>query len=65
MNKNEISLDRKTYLKKIKQKKYLVLLTQILILITFLLLWEVLANRNVIDSFITSKPSRIINTLLN
>ena len=65
MNKNEISLERKTYLKKIKQKKYLVLLTQILILITFLLLWEVLANRNVIVSFITSKPSRIINTFTN
>ena len=65
MNKKEISLERKTYLKKIKQKKYLVLLTQLLILALFLALWEFLANRDIIDSFITSQPSRIWKTLTN
>ena len=65
MNKKEFSLERKTYLKKIKQKKYLVLLTQLLILVLFLALWEFLANQEIIDSFITSQPSRIWKTLTN
>lgn len=65
MNKKEISLERKVYLRKIKQKKYLVLLVQLMILISFLGLWEFLANKNIIDSFITSQPSRILKTLTN
>lgn len=65
MNKLLISKERKNYLKKIKRKKYLVLLTQVLILIGFLALWELLANQDVIDSFITSQPSRIFETFMN
>lgn len=65
MNKNQISTERKQYLKKLKQRKYLILLTQITVLVGFLAIWEFLANRNIIDSFITSQPSRILNTFLN
>lgn len=65
MNKNEVSLERKIYLKRKKQKKYLILLTQIFILIGFLSLWEFAANHGFIDSFITSQPSRILKTLMN
>ena len=60
-----ISKERKEYLKNIKKEKYLVLLAQISILIGFLLLWEVLANKGIIDSFITSQPSRILKTFMN
>ena len=42
MNKIIISKDRKEYLKKIKKRKYLILLTQILILVSFLGIWEIL-----------------------
>lgn len=65
MNRNNLSLERRIYLKKKKQKKYLVLLTQLTILIGFLALWEFAANQGIIDSFITSQPSRIIKTLMN
>lgn len=65
MNKKESSLERKNYLKKKKQKKYLILLTQLFILVGFLALWEFAANRGIIDSFITSQPSRILKTLMN
>ena len=65
MNKNKLSIERKTYLKKKKQKKYFILLTQLFILIGFLILWEFTANRGMIDSFITSQPSRILKTLMN
>lgn len=65
MNKKEISYERKQYLKKIKQKKHLILLTQIVLLISFLAIWELLANQGIIDSFIMSQPSRILDTFLN
>lgn len=65
MNNLLISKERKQYLKNIKKKRYLVLITQIVILVGFLGLWEILANRGIIDSFITSQPSRIIKTFLN
>lgn len=65
MNKLLISNERKKYLKKVKRKKNLVLLAQISILILFLGVWEILANHNIIDSFITSQPSRIFDTLIH
>lgn len=65
MNKQLISKERKRYLKNKKYKQYMVLLTQIIILVGFLALWEVLANKKIIDSFIMSQPSRIWNTFMN
>lgn len=65
MNKIMISDERRKYLKKIKREKWLVLIAQISILIGFLLIWEILANKNIIDSFITSQPSRIFSTFIN
>ena len=64
-NKEIISKERKEYLAKHKHKKIAITLTQIFILIAFLGLWEILANANIIDSFITSQPSRIIETFMN
>lgn len=60
-----ISDDRKKYLAKKKTKKIAILVTQISILVALIVLWEVLANMGVIDSFIMSQPSRIIKTLAN
>lgn len=65
MNKQVISKERKLYLRNNKFKQYMVWLTQIAILIGFLAIWEVLANKNIIDSFIMSSPSRIWNTFMN
>lgn len=59
------SKERKEYLKNKKKKKILVLCTQIFILIIFLAIWEILANKGIIDSFMMSQPSRIWNTLIN
>lgn len=65
ISKEVISKERKEYLAKNKHKKIAITLTQIFILIAFLGLWEILANANIIDSFITSQPSRIIETFMN
>ena len=65
MDKKIISPDRKKYLRQIKFRKISVFITQIGILASFITLWEVLANLGIIDSFITSQPSRILNTFMN
>ena len=65
MNNLIISKERKEYIKKNKRKKRLVILAQILILVIFLGVWELLANAKIIDSFITSQPSRILETFMN
>ena len=60
-----ISEDRKKYLRKKKLRKIEILVTQISIVIAFIALWEILANTGKIDSFITSQPSRIVKTFMN
>ena len=59
------SKEHKKYLKKIKKKKLLIVLTQMLILITLITIWELLAHYNVINTFISSSPSRIIKTIID
>lgn len=65
MREKNISEDRKKYLRKIKMGKISVILTQLAILAIFIIGWEILANNNIIDSFITSQPSQILDTFLN
>ena len=64
-NNENISKDRKKYIRKIKIRKLEILFTQITIIIAFITLWEILADRGKIDSFIMSQPSRILKTFLN
>lgn len=64
-NKKTISEERKKYLKQVKSRKIKIFMTQMIIIIAFILIWEILANMGKIDSFITSQPSRILKTFLN
>lgn len=65
MENRIISEDRKKYLRKIKMNKISIILTQIFILISFITIWEILTETKIINSFITSSPSRILNTFMN
>lgn len=60
-----LSAERTAYLKTRKRRKILITFTQALILIVFLAQWEICARLKLIDPFITSQPSRIMNTLVN
>ncbi len=64
-SKKSISENRKKYLRKIRNNKIAVHITQISILVIFIVAWEMLANAGKIDSFITSQPSRIVKTFMN
>ena len=60
-----VSPERAVYLRNKKLNKILVLVSQILFLVFFILFWEIAANKGYLDSFITSQPSRILKTILN
>lgn len=46
-----------------KHNKVVIKLIQIIILITFIFLWEYLSNHNIINPFVFSSPSRIIRCI--
>lgn len=59
------SNEHKEYLRKIKKEKIIILSFQILIFILFLGLWEVLAVTERINTFLTSSPTSIFDTIVN
>ena len=59
------SLEHKSYLKKIKLRNFFIKLTQILILIVFLIVWQLLSDHKIINSFIFSSPIKVFNTIIN
>ena len=64
-SKKTVSKEHEQYLKRIRRRNLSIRFTQIVILIAFLALWEIAANMKWIDPFITSQPSRVIDTLIS
>mgnify|MGYP004505451777 CR=1 FL=1 len=58
-----ISNERKKYLKNIKKEKIFIIFFQVMILISFLVIWEIFAKFKVINTFLASSPSLIFKTL--
>jgi len=61
---NLISQEHQGYLQRVRLEKRLIWLIRLLILIVALALWEVCANAELVDPFITSQPSRILKTIV-
>lgn len=59
------SSEHKKYVKKKKREKRIILFFQIAILVTFVSVWQILANYKIINTFLFSSPSNILNTLIN
>ena len=59
------SLEHKSYLKKIKLRNFFIKLTQNLSLIVFLIVWQLLSDHKIINSFIFSSPIKVFNTIIN
>lgn len=62
---NNFSKEHLEYISKVKKKNRKVFLTQIGVLIAFLLIWEIAARFNWIDTFLTSSPSEIWKLFIN
>ena len=59
------SKEHRDYLKKIKKKKTIIIFFQVLIVLLFLGVWQILADYNLINTFLSSSPKGIIDTLIN
>jgi NitT/TauT family transport system permease protein len=57
------SIQHKKFVKKLTVEKWIVRLIQILILVSFFVLWEILTKYGVLDPFFVSSPSRMIKTV--
>ncbi len=62
---NTVSKEHAEYLSAKKKNKILVNIARIMVVIVLFALWEILADFEVIDSFLMSSPSRIVKTTLN
>ncbi len=65
MYKENISLQRKNYLSKRRKNKTLVTVCRIGIVLVLFAAWEIAADIGAIDTFITSKPSRMVQTAIS
>jgi len=54
----------KKYLYNLRKEKFLVVFVQIFILIFLIFIWQWLADNGVINTFITSSPKNILNTIV-
>ena len=55
----------KKYLYNVKKEKFLIIFTQVLILVFLIFLWQFLADLKVINTFITSSPKNVFNTIID
>lgn len=58
------SNEHKVYLKKRKKEKIFIISFQIGIIVLFIFLWQILANLGVINTFISSSPKQVLNTII-
>lgn len=61
---NNISSEHELYLKKVKKSKRRVVVFRFLILIVFIALWQIAADLKWIDPFLTSSPSRVVDSFI-
>nr|MBP3258685.1 ABC transporter permease subunit [Bacilli bacterium] len=57
------SMEHIKYIKKIKKHKMIIFFIQILIFVLFIGIWQFLANKNLINTFITSCPKKVLETI--
>lgn len=60
-----MSEEHKKYLKKIKLSNFFVKFTQIFLLIFFIIIWQFLADKEIINTFIFSSPKKVLETFLS
>ncbi len=59
-----MSKEHKNYLKKRKKEKIIILLSQLLLITTLLIIWQYLADKKIINTFITSSPKKVLETIV-
>lgn len=60
-----ISPEHQEFLRQVRLEKTRIRFTQVLILVISFGLWEIFARANIVDSFITSQPTRVLKTIIS
>lgn len=60
----KVSKEHVEYLRSVKRRRRNIIITRILILVSFFALWEIFGNLRVIDPFLTSTPSRMVKSFI-
>ena len=63
IKKINFSKEHLSYVKKLNTEKWIIKLIQVLILVSFFILWELLTMFEILDPFFISSPSRMLLTL--
>ncbi len=56
--------EHKEFLKRRKKRKVLIIFCQVILLLGLIIIWELLAKYEVINTFISSSPSRVFDTII-
>lgn len=59
-----MSYRHQEYLRQIKRKRLIVFSLQLFLLISLLIIWQLCADKNIVNSFISSSPKRVIETIV-
>ncbi|MDD6879681.1 MAG: ABC transporter permease [bacterium] len=59
-----LSKEHTQYIKKLKNKKRIILFFQIIIIILFLLIWQILSSKRIINTFLFSSPYNVYKCII-
>lgn len=59
------SKDHLNYLKNIKRNKIIITVSRVLIISIFLIIWQLLADLKIINTFIFSSPKKVVQTIIS
>ena len=59
------SKEYKKYLRKLKLESIFVVLVQLLIVVIFFVVWQILADKKIINTFLVSSPQRVFKTMVD
>lgn len=59
------SNEHKKYLKKLKKTNIMIRIIQIFIIILFIFIWQLLADKGIINTFISSSPKKVLETIIS
>lgn len=60
-----MSINQNIYLKKLRNNKIIIIMFQLLIVISFFVIWEIISSKEIINSFLYSSPTKIYDTLIS
>ena len=65
LNEKAVSLEHEQFLSKVKRNKRKIVISRVLLLVMFIIVWQAAANLKWIDVFLTSSPEKVIESFLS